>query len=78
MGNKKYYVQRSEIGQINLTNFNYMLHKYLIQIKKKYSTKLIDIDHMKPPIASFSLFSSTETMIWAIKSTIFSVLKLAK
>ena len=34
MGNKKYYVQRSEIGQINITNFNYMLHKYLIQIKK--------------------------------------------
>ena len=30
-----------------------MLHKYLIQIKKKYSSKLIDIDHMKLPITSF-------------------------
>ena len=35
MVNKKYYFQHSETGQINITHFNYMLHKYLIQIKKK-------------------------------------------
>ena len=34
MVNKKYYFQRSETGQINITHFNYILHKYLIQIKK--------------------------------------------
>merc|ERR1712105_577405 len=55
MVNKKYYFQRSETGQINITHFNYILHKYLIQIKTKYSTKLIDVDHMKPPITSFVL-----------------------
>ena len=34
MGHKKDYLQRSKTDQINITHFNYMLHKYLIQIKK--------------------------------------------
>ena len=53
MVNKKYYFQRFETGQINITHFNYVLYKYLTQIKKNHSSKLIDIDHLEPQKTHF-------------------------